>query len=94
MIDSRLLLEQFESTVRGLGRKGVDRASLDGRNHLTLEIGVDPRKTKVDVSQRAISLRTRPGSPLKFSIRVSTDAAPLSATLIRCRALPAMSHCR
>ncbi|MGH2722485.1 MAG: serine--tRNA ligase [Actinomycetota bacterium] len=29
MIDSRLLLEQFEDTARELGRKGVDRASLD-----------------------------------------------------------------
>jgi hypothetical protein len=56
----------------------LERPSLDGRNHLALEIRVDPRKTKVDASQRSISLRTRPGSPVKFSIRVSTDAAPLT----------------
>jgi hypothetical protein len=56
----------------------LERHSLDGRNYLALEIRVDPRKTKVDASQRSISLRTRPGSPIKFSIRVSTDAAPLT----------------
>jgi hypothetical protein len=60
------------STIR------VERPSLDGRNHLSLELRVDPRKTKVGVRGNVVSLRTRPGSAVRFSVRVTTDAAPLT----------------
>jgi hypothetical protein len=56
----------------------VERPSLDGRNHLRLELRVDPRKTKVGVRGNVVSLRTRPGSAVRFSVRVTTDAAPLT----------------
>jgi hypothetical protein len=55
----------------------VERPSLDGRNHLVVELRVDPRRIKSHVSGRSVELRTRPGSPVRFSVKISTDAAPL-----------------
>jgi hypothetical protein len=60
------------STVR------VARPSLDGVNHLGLELKVDPRRVKVATSGAAVSVRTRPGSPLRLAIEVSTDGPPLT----------------
>jgi hypothetical protein len=64
--------DDSSSTIR------VERASLDGRNHLSLQLRVDPRKTKVAVRGDVVSLRTRPGSAVRFSVRVTTNAAPLT----------------
>jgi hypothetical protein len=76
-LESRLLptistSPDSSSTIR------VERPSLDGRNHLVLELRADPRRIKTQVSGRSIELRTRPGSPVKFSVKVSTDAAALT----------------
>ena len=56
----------------------VERPSLDGRNRLALELRVDPRKVKARLSGSTVSLQTRPGSPLRLTVRVATDAAPLT----------------
>ncbi|HZN97084.1 MAG TPA: hypothetical protein VFB61_05070 [Gemmatimonadales bacterium] len=56
----------------------VERPSLDGRNRLVLELWTDPRRVKAQMVGRAVSLRTRPGSEIHFSVRVTTDAAPLT----------------
>ena len=56
----------------------VVRPSLDGRNSLALELRVDPRKTRIRVNRRTVSIETRPGSPVDFRVRVTTDAAPLT----------------
>src|SRR4051812_45336752 len=56
----------------------VERPSLDGRNHLRLELRVDPRRVKARVKGQSVALETRPGSPLRLAVRVSTDAAPLT----------------
>ncbi len=56
----------------------VDRASLDGRNRLGLELGVDSRRAKVQVSGERISIRTRPGARISFAVKVTTDATPLT----------------
>jgi hypothetical protein len=56
----------------------AERPSLDGRNRMTLEIRVDPRRVKVEVSGRAVSLRTRPGASIIMAVKVATDAAPLT----------------
>ncbi|MEA2725242.1 MAG: hypothetical protein QOH59_3013, partial [Gemmatimonadales bacterium] len=41
----------------------VERRSLDGRNRLMLELGVDPRRIKVQVHGENVTIGTRPGSP-------------------------------
>ncbi len=56
----------------------VERPSLDGRNRLILDLGVDPRRVKVQVSGETVSIRTRPGAPVKFAVRITTDATPLT----------------
>jgi hypothetical protein len=56
----------------------IERPSLDGRNFLRLELRVDPRRVKARVKGQTVSLETRPGSPLRFGVRVSTNAAPLN----------------
>jgi hypothetical protein len=55
----------------------IARPSLDGRNSLALELRVDPRKTRISVTGRTISIETRPGTPVHFRVRVTTDASPL-----------------
>jgi hypothetical protein len=56
----------------------VERPSLEARNHLALEIRVDPRRVRMQASGRTVSIRTRPGVPITFAVKVETDAAPLS----------------
>jgi hypothetical protein len=56
----------------------AQRPSLDGRNRMALEIRVDPRRVKLQVSGRTVSLRTRPGASITFAVKVVTNAAPLS----------------
>jgi hypothetical protein len=56
----------------------VERGSLDGRNRLILELGLDPRRVKVQLSGERVSMRTRPGTPINFAVKVTTDAAPLT----------------
>jgi hypothetical protein len=56
----------------------VERPSLDAQNRLSLEFGVDPRRVKIQVLGERLSIRTRPGAALKFAVRVTTDAAPLT----------------
>ncbi|MEO8089386.1 MAG: hypothetical protein ABI703_03715, partial [Gemmatimonadales bacterium] len=61
-----------------IGTVKVERPSLDARNRLVLELGVDLRRVKVRVTGETVSFRTRPGSSISFAVRVSTDAAPLT----------------
>jgi hypothetical protein len=56
----------------------IERPSLDRRNHLLLQLQVDPRRVKVRVKGQSVSLETRPGSPVNLTIRVTTDAGPLT----------------
>ncbi|MFL5534979.1 MAG: hypothetical protein ACJ8AP_04680 [Gemmatimonadales bacterium] len=56
----------------------IERPSLDGRNFLRLELRVDPRRVKARVKDQTVSLETRPGSALRFSARVTTNASPLN----------------
>jgi hypothetical protein len=56
----------------------VARPSLDGRNTPALELRVDPRKVRIRVTGRTVRLETRPGSAVRFKVRVTTDAAPLT----------------
>jgi hypothetical protein len=56
----------------------VMRPSLDGRNHLVLELRGDPRETAAAVVGRAVSIRARAGSRIQLSLRVETDGATLT----------------
>ena len=56
----------------------VERPSVDGRNRLTLELSADPRETSMQVGARTVTFRSRSGAPVRLTVRLATDAAPLT----------------
>jgi hypothetical protein len=59
-------------------RLRVTRPSLDGHNRLTLEMRVDPRTTASAVRDGVVWLRALADSTVQFTVRVTTDATPLT----------------
>jgi hypothetical protein len=78
VLRARLQPTIMATTADSMAMLRVVRPSLDGRNTLALELRADPRKTRIRVTGRTVSLETRPGSPVQFSVRVTTDAKPLT----------------
>jgi hypothetical protein len=60
------------STVR------VVRRSLDGQNRLTVDLQVDSADATARVLGNTISIRSRTGRPVRFKVRLSTDAPSLT----------------
>ena len=56
----------------------VVQRSLDARNTLAIEIGVDTTRARVRQVGRAVDVDAKSGAPIELSIRVATDAAPLT----------------
>ena len=56
----------------------VERPSLDGRNRLVLQLSGDARRSTVRGSLRSFSIWPRVNSPVNLTVRITTDAAPLS----------------
>jgi hypothetical protein len=56
----------------------ISRPSVDGRNMLALELRADPRETTMRITRTTVAIRSRSGSPVRFAVRVLTDAAPLT----------------
>ena len=56
----------------------LERPSLDGRTHLTLELRADPRETAMRPAGRTVAFRSRSGAPVRLTVRIGTDAAPLT----------------
>jgi hypothetical protein len=59
-------------------RLRITRPSLDGHNHLTLELRANPRTTASAVRGGVVWLRSLADSTVQFTVRVTTDAAPLT----------------
>jgi len=62
----------------GAGCARIARPSLDGRNHLALELRADPRKVVLAVVGRTVTLQSRAGNTVDFTVRIATDGAPLT----------------
>ncbi|HEX3232966.1 MAG TPA: hypothetical protein VHR41_02130 [Gemmatimonadales bacterium] len=56
----------------------VRRPSLDGRSHLVLELRGDPREGTPRVIGRTVRVQARGGAPVRLTVRIATDAAPLT----------------
>jgi hypothetical protein len=56
----------------------VEHTSLDGRNHLTVELRGDPRVSTASFSDNRVSVRPRSGDRVEFNVTVTTDAEPLT----------------
>jgi hypothetical protein len=65
--------------ARGQTRGVVARqASLDGRTHLALEISVDPAAATETLAAPVISIQSKSGAPVTFTVRVTTDGPTLT----------------
>jgi hypothetical protein len=56
----------------------VSRPSLDGRNHLTLELRTGPGDVVLRPTPRTVAIRSGSGGPVALAVRVVTDAAALT----------------
>jgi hypothetical protein len=60
-------------------RARIERPSLDGRNHLSLELSADPRDAVMQVGTRTVTIRSRTArGPLRLTVRIGTDGAALT----------------
>jgi hypothetical protein len=74
----RARLQPVMSAGADTGSVRVSRPSLDGRNHLTLQLTGNPDSADVDVTGPVVRVRSRSSNPVHLTFTVSTDAAPLS----------------
>jgi hypothetical protein len=56
----------------------VERASLDGRTHLALELRGSQQDAVPRIAGRTVRIESRNGGPVRFTVRIATDAAPLT----------------
>jgi hypothetical protein len=56
----------------------IERLSLDGRNRLVLELSGDPRESTIRPSLRSFSIWPGASPRVRFTVRITTDAAALS----------------
>jgi hypothetical protein len=73
-LQARLVSGGADSTWR----LQVERPSLDGLTHLTLELRGSSRDATARVAGRTVSIESRNGRPVRFTVRISTDAAALT----------------
>src|SRR6185295_13676732 len=55
----------------------IERPSLDGLTRLALELRGSTRAAAAAVAGRAVRIASRTGHPVRFTVRIRTDAAPL-----------------
>ena len=73
-LEPRIALEQSAAawTLR------VEQVTLDGKNHLTLELSGAVRESSARLNGRVLSVRASAASPVSFDVTVTTDAPALS----------------
>ena len=73
-------LEPHVAIVSAGARKiiQVTKSSLTGRNHLILEIGFDSARVASRAAGRAVALDARGDGPIDLTVRVASDARPLT----------------
>ena len=60
-------------------RARIERPSLDGRSHLSLELSVNPRDALMQVGTRTVTFRSRSArGPLRLTVRIETDGPALT----------------
>ena len=66
------------STAGAVTVTRVAQTALDGRDTLTMEFRTDSRRVRTVVEGDSISLRTRSGRRIPFTVRIATSARPLT----------------
>jgi hypothetical protein len=61
-------------------RRGVTafQTTLDGRTNLQLDLSPDPRDASIMVTLPIVTFRANTNRPIRFTVRVTTDASPLT----------------
>lgn len=78
--DLRARLEPDLITTGVRDRRGVtaSQATLDGKTNLQLDLSPDPGDASILVSLPIVSMRANSNRPIRFTVRVTTDAPPLT----------------
>ena len=78
--DLRARLEPDLITTGVRDRRGVtaSQTTLDGKTNLQLDLSPDPRDASMVVSVPIISIRANANRPIRFTVRVTTDAPALT----------------
>jgi hypothetical protein len=77
-LQARLALAGSDAGSDSTWSTRVERLSLDGLTHLSLELRGSSRDVTARVIGRTIEIESRNGGPVRFTVRISTDAAPLT----------------
>ena len=77
--DLRARLEPDILTTGAFATRGVTaiKTTLDGKNHLQLEIVPDPRDASLIVNLPVVSIRALANRPIRLTVRVTTDGPAL-----------------
>jgi hypothetical protein len=78
--DLRARLEPDLVTTGVRDRRGVtvSQTTLDGKTNLQLDLSPDPRDASILVTVPIVSMRANSDRPIRFTVRVTTDAPPLT----------------
>jgi hypothetical protein len=74
----RLEPELLTTGMRGNRGATAFQQSLDAKTSLQLDLGVDPRDGSIMVVVPTVSIRAVGNRPIRFTVRVTTDAPPLT----------------
>jgi hypothetical protein len=75
---ARLVPDILTTGVRDHRGVSASQTTLDARTNLELDLGVDPREATVLVTLPTVSLRSIGNRPIRFTVRVTTDAPALT----------------
>jgi hypothetical protein len=78
--DLKARLEPDLITTGVRDRRGVtaSQTTLDGKTNLQLDLSPDPRDASILVTLPIVSMRANSNRPIRFTVRVTTDAPPLT----------------
>jgi hypothetical protein len=75
---ARLEPDIFTTGVRDRRTVSATQVTLDGRTNLELDLGVDPHDASILVTLPTVSLTSTANRPIRFTVRVTTDAPALT----------------
>jgi hypothetical protein len=78
ILEARLEPDLITTGMRD--RRGVSafQTTLDGKTNLQLDLSPDPRDASILVNLPVVSFRATANRPIRFTVRVTTDAPPLT----------------
>ena len=75
---ARLVPDILTTGVRDRRGMSATQVTLDAKTNLELDLAVDPRDASILVTVPTVSLTARANRPIRFTVRVTTDALPLT----------------